>query len=141
MKYQKIRNLLDNTNNQPSKMKTKNQVEVNDDLCRTYNVNSQIKRKIMMLMSSLCDSSNAYIRVKGTIPFAGQGADTAAIAADKNYKQVIFKNGTPVTNCIREINNAQIDNTKDVDIVMPIYNLVEYSSSYDSTARTILIII
>ena len=67
MKYQKIKNLLDNTPNQPSKFRTKNWVKISDDSHGKYNINSQIKFKTMMLMSSLCDYSDAYILVKGTI--------------------------------------------------------------------------
>ena len=66
MEYQKLINLLDNTPNQPFKFRTKNWVEINDDLHRTYNTNSQIKFKTMMLKSSLCDFNNAYIVVKRT---------------------------------------------------------------------------
>ena len=55
MEYQKIINLSDNTPNQPTKFRTKNLVEINDDLRRTYNTNSQIKSKTSMLRSSLCD--------------------------------------------------------------------------------------
>ena len=78
-----------------------------------------------MLKSSLCDYSDAYILVKGTITFN----KTASANADANTtnKKVIFKNCAPFTNCISEINNTQVDNAKDIDIVMPIYNLIEYS--------------
>ena len=61
MEYQKIINLLDNTPNQPSKFRTKNWVEITDDLLGTYNTNSQIKFKIKMLNLSLSDYSVAYI--------------------------------------------------------------------------------
>ena len=67
MEYQKITNLLDNASNQPSKFRTKNWVEINDKSRGGYNVNSQIKFKTTMLKSSLCDYSDAYILVKGTI--------------------------------------------------------------------------
>ena len=60
MKYQKIKNLLANTPNQPPNFKTKNWVEINDDPCGTYNTNSQIKFKTSMLKSSLCDYSDIY---------------------------------------------------------------------------------
>ena len=66
MEYQKIINLLDNASNQPSKFKTKNWVEINDESRRLYNVNSQIKFKTTTLKSSLCDYSDAHILVKGT---------------------------------------------------------------------------
>ena len=67
MEYQKIMNLLVNTPSQPSKFGTKNWVEINDDPCGTYNTKSQIKFKTTMLKSNLCDYSDAYIHVKGTI--------------------------------------------------------------------------
>ena len=120
MEYQKIANLMDDTANQPSKFRTKNWVEINDESRGTYNVNSQIKCKTTMLKSSLCDYSDAYILVKGTITITGAGADVAARQEDEKDKGVAFKNCAPFINCISEINNTQVDNAKDIDIVMPI---------------------
>ena len=71
-----------------------------------------------MLQSSLCEYSNAYILVKGIITLIGQGADAAEIQADRNNKQVIFKNSAPFTDCITEINNSELDNAKCLDVVM-----------------------
>ena len=68
-----------------------------------------------MLKSSLCDYSDAYILVKRTISVNNTAA--AGAAANNTNKKVIFKNCAPFTNCIREINNTQIDNAKDIDIV------------------------
>ena len=134
MEYQKIANLLDdNKSNQPSKFRTKNWAETNDELRGTYNGNSQTT----MLKSSLCDYSDAYILVKGTITIAGAGADAAARQADERDKGVIFKNCAPFTNCISEINNTQVDNAKDIDIVMPMYNLIEYSDNYTKTSGSL----
>ena len=79
MEYQKIANLIDGTSNQPSKFRTKNWVEINDESRGTYNVNSQIKIKTTMLKSSLCD----YILVKGTITITGAGDDAAARQGDE----------------------------------------------------------
>ena len=112
--------MIEDVPNQPSKFRTKNWVEINDE---TYSVNSQIKFKTTMLKSSLCDYSDAYILVKGTITVN----DTTAADANANNtnKKVIFKNFAPFTNCISEINNTQVDNAKDIDIVMPIYNSIE----------------
>ena len=62
-----MKNLLDSTPNQPSKFRTKNWVEINDDLRGTYNTSSQIKFKTLMLKSSLCDYIDAYVLVNGTI--------------------------------------------------------------------------
>ena len=133
MEYQKIANLVDDASNQPSKFRTKNWVEINDESRETYNVNSQIKFKTIMSKSSLCDYSDADILVKGTITINGAGADVAARQADERDKGVAFKNCAPFTNCISKINNTQVDNAKDIDIVMPMYNLIEYSDNYAKT--------
>ena len=84
-----------------------------------------------MLRSSLCDYSDAYVLVKGTITVINTGRDAAP---NNRNKKVIFKNCTPFTNCISEINNTQIDNAKFIDIVMPMYNLIEYSDKYSKTS-------
>ena len=88
-----------------------------------------------MLKSSLCDYSDAYIFVKGTITVN----NTAAADADANNtnKKVILNNCAPFTNCISEINNTQIDNAKDIDIVMPMYNFIEYSDNYSKTSGSL----
>ena len=135
MKYQKIANFIDETPTQPSKFRTRNWVEINDESRRAYNVNSQIKFKTTMLKSSLCDYSDAYILVKGTISVNNTAADGAAV--NNTNKKVIFKNCAPFTNCISKINNTQIDNAKDIDIVMPMYNLIEYSDNYAKTTGSL----
>ena len=134
MEYQKIANLTDDTSNQPSKFRTRNWVEINDESRGAYNVNSQIKFKTTMLKSSLCDYSDAYILVKGTITINGRAADDVARRADETGKGVSFKNCAPFINYISEITNAQIDNAKGIDIVMPMYNLIEYSDNYAKTS-------
>ena len=135
MEYQKIANLIDDASNQPSKFRTKNLVEINDESRGAYNVNSQIKFKTTMLKSSLCDYSDTYILVKGTISVNNTAA--AGAAANNTNKKVIFKNCAPFTNCISKINNTQIDNAKDIDIVMPMYNLIEYSDNYAKTTGSL----
>ena len=136
MEYQKIANLIDDdASNQPSKFRTRNLVEINDESRGVYNVNSQIKFKTTMLKSNLCEYSDAYILVKGTISVNNTAAQGAA--ANNTKKKVIFKNCGPFTNCISEINNTQIDNAKDIDIVMPMYNLIEYSDNYAKTTRSL----
>ena len=129
--------MVDDTSNQPSKFRTRNWVKINDESRGAYNVNSQIKFKTTRLKSSLCDYSDAYIFVKGTITIAGEGADAAARHADERDKGVAFKNCAPFTNCISEINNTQVDNVKDIDIVMPMYNLIEYSDNYAKTSGSL----
>ena len=136
MEYQKIANLIDdNILNQPSKFRTRNCIEINHDSRGVYNVNSQNKFKTTMLKSSLCDYSDAYILVKGTITVNNTAAQGAA--ANSANKKVIFKTCAPFTNCISEINNTQIDNAKDIDIVMPMYNLIEYSDNYAKTTGSL----
>ena len=135
MEYQKIANLIDDASNQPSKFKTRNLVEINDESRGAYNVNSQIKFKTTMLKSSLCDYSDAYLLVKGTISVDDTAA--AGAAANNINKKVIFKNCAPFTNCISEINNTQVDNAKYIDIVMPMYNLIECSDNYAKTSGSL----
>ena len=109
--------MIEDTSNQPSKFRTKNWVKINDESRGAYNLNSQIKFKTTMLKSSLCDYSDAYIPVKGTITVNNTAAADAAV--NNSNKKGIFKNCAPFTNCISEINNIQIDNAKDIDIEMP----------------------
>ena len=135
MEYQKIANLIDDTPNQASKFRTRNWVEINDESRGVYHVNSQIKFKTTMLKSSLCDYSDAYILVKGTISANHTAARGAA--ANNTNKKVIFKNCAPFTNCISEINNTQVHNAKDIDIVIPMYNLIEYSDNYEKTTGSL----
>ena len=128
MEYQKIANFLDKELNQPSKFRTRNWVEINDESRGTYTSND-IRFKTTMLRSSLCDYADAYILVKGTITTTGEGADDAAKQADERGKGVTFKNCAPFTKCISRINNIDIDNAQNIDIVMPMYNLTEYSDN------------
>ena len=128
--------MLDNTSNQPSKFRTKNWVEINDESRGTYTGNN-IKFKATMLRSNLCDYAGAYILVKGTITIAGAGNNDAARQADERDKGVIFKNCAPFIKCINRINSTEIDNAKDIDIVMPINNLIEQSDDYSKTSGSL----
>ena len=86
MEYQTTINLRDNTSNQLSKL-----IEINDQSRGVYNTNSGIRFKTTMLKSCLCDYSDAYMFVKGTITITGAGDDAAAKQADERNKGVIFK--------------------------------------------------
>ena len=88
-----------------------------------------------MLRSILCDYGDAYILVKGNIAVNNTAADGAA--ANNTNKKVIFKNCAPFTSCISKINNTQIDNAEYIDIVMSMYNLIEYSDSYSITSGSL----
>ena len=87
-----------------------------------------------MLRSNLCDYADAYILAKGTITITD---DDAAKRLDERNKGVIFKNCAPFTKCISRINNTDINNAKDIDIVMPMYNLIEYSDNYSRTSESL----
>ena len=135
MEYQKIAKLLNDESNEPSKFRTKNWVELDDDIRGEYSPNKEIRFKTSMLRSSLCDYSDAYILVKGNISVNNTAAGGAA--ANNTNKKVIFKNCAPFTNCISKINNTQIDNAEYIDIVMPMYNLIEYSDNYSKTCGSL----
>ena len=80
-----------------------------------------------MLRSDLCDFSDAYIVVEGTITLEGDNN------ANKQNKNLAFKNNAPFINCISKINGVQVDNAGDLEVVMPMYNLLEYSTNYKKT--------
>ena len=107
-----------------------------------------------MLRSDLCDFSDAYIVVKGTItvdrktftaddfeaPNNTAANATATNNANNNAfgeKKFVFKNNVPFINCITKINGIKIDNAEDLDVVMPMYNLLEYSKNYKKTAGSL----
>ena len=131
MEYQNTANLLNDASNKPSKFRTRSSVKINDEIRDAYSPNKQIRFKTAMLRSSLCDYSDAYILVKGNITVN----NTAA--ANNTNKKVIFKNCAPFTNCISKINNTQIDNAEYIDIVMPMYKLIEYGDNYSKTSGSL----
>ena len=90
-----------------------------------------------MIRSNLCDYKDAYILVSGTVTITGAGADDTTKRAEEINKEVIFKNCAPFTECTSNINNTQISNTKDMNAVIPLYNLIEYSDNYSNTSGNI----
>ena len=132
MEYQKIANMLESTSDNPSKFRTRNGVEINDESRGNY-ANSDIRFKTTMLRSNLCDYAGSYILVKGTIIITDEGDNAAAERADERDKGVTFKNCAPFIKCISRTNNTDIDNAGDIDIVMPMYNLIQYSDNYSKT--------
>ena len=135
MKYQKIANLLNDESNKPSKFRTRNWVEINDNIRGTYSSDKQIRFKTAMLRSSLCGYSDVYILIKGNITVNNTAAE--GVTANNAAKKVIFKHCALSTNCISKINNTQIDNAQYIDIVMPMYNLIEYSDNYSKTSGSL----
>ena len=136
MEYQKIANLLDNASNQSSKFRARNWVEINDESRGTH-TGDDVKFKTTMLRSTLCDYADAYILVKGIITITGAETDAAARKADERDKGVTFKNCASFTKCICRINNTDVDNAQDIDIVMPVYNLIEYSDNYSEASGSL----
>ena len=127
--------MLNDGSNKPSKFRTKNWVEINDDVRGVYSPNKQIRFKTSMLRSSLCDYGDAYILVKRNVTVNNTAAHGAA--ANNTNEKVIFKNCAPFTNCISKTNNTHIHNAEYIDIVMPMYNLIEYSDNYSKTSGSL----
>ena len=146
MEYDKINNLLrvvdtsvkhvlseDNESEKLSNFITKEYVRVNS-LSNTYNENKSIRFKTSMLRSNLCDYSDAYILAKGTITVTAPGVyNNANNIRDKRNRPVILKNNAPFVSCITRINGELIEDADDLDIVMSMYNLLEYSKNYRKT--------
>ena len=136
MEYDKINNLLlseDNESEQLSKFVTREYVRVNS-LSNTYNENKSIRFKALMLRSNLCDYSDAYILVKGTITITALGVNNNANnIRDKRNRPVILKNNAPFVSRITRINSELIEDGDDLDIVVSMYNLLEYSKNHRKT--------
>ena len=84
-----------------------------------------------MLRSVLCDYSVSYMLVEKTITVA----PATAAAPNNGNKKLIFKNFVLFTNCISRISNTQVDDADDIDVVMPIYNLIKYSDNYPEVSE------
>ena len=129
MEYDKINNLLrseDNESEQLSKFVTRKYVKVNS-LSKTYDENKSIRFKTPMLRSDLCDYSDAYIFIEGTSTVTGNHP------RDRQNRPLILKNNAPFIPCITRINGELIEDADDLDIVMPTYNLLEYSKNNRKT--------
>ena len=123
MEYQKIANLLGNISDSAPKFITKNWIEVHDQFGGSYSTNKRIRIKTSILQSDLCDYSNAYIVVKGTITVEG------ANNRDRKNKSLAFKNNAPFISCISKINSVLPENAEDLD-VMPLFSLLGYGKNY-----------
>ena len=130
MEYQKITNLLGTTIDEVPRCITKIWVEVpvqSGSANDRYKPSKQIRFTTSMLRSDLCDFSDAYIDVKGEVTVTG-GSNNS-----RKNRPLAFKNNAPFTNCISKANHVLIDNAEDLDVVMPMYNLMEYSKNYRKT--------
>ena len=132
MEYDKINNLLLSEESENlSKFVTREYVKVNS-LSNTYDENKSIRFKTPMLRSDLCHYADAYILIKGTITVNGvvNGVENEII---RRNRKLILKNNAPFVSCIARINNEFIEDADDLDIVMSMYNLLEYSKNYRKT--------
>ena len=156
MEFQKILNFIDTTsdNKDLPTFATKKLIEVYDQSEGNYNVNEEIRIKTSMLRADLCDFSDAYIVVKGNITVTKKTVTADDIDAPNNTaanitatnnandnafgeKKLVFKNNAPFINCISKINGVKIDNAEDLDVVMHMYNLLEYSKNYKKTTGSL----
>ena len=122
IEYEKITNLFGATPNETPRFITKKWVEVHDesgDANDRYKPNKAFKTS--MLRSDLCDFSDAYIVAKGNITVTDPN-DT--------YDKKKIKNNAPFVSCIPKTNNTFIDNTDDLEVVLPMYNFLENSKNY-----------
>ena len=126
MEYDKINNLFDSESENLSKSVTRDYVRVNS-LSNTYNENKSIRFKTPMLRSDLCDYADAYILLNGTITVAGNQP------RESQNRPLILKDNAPFVSCITRINNELIEDAHDLDIVISMYNLLEYSKNYGKT--------
>ena len=130
MEYDKINNLLGSESENLSQFVTREYCRVNS-LSNKYNENKSIRFKTPMLRSGLCDYGDAYILINGTITVtANAGANNIR---DKKNRPLIIKDNAPFISCITKINNELIEDAEDLHIVMPMYNLLEYSKNYRKT--------
>ena len=132
MEYARINNLLGSQSEKLSKFVTREYVRVNS-LSNTYNENKSIRFKTPMLRSDLCDYADAFISVNGTTTVAGNNP------RGRQNRPLILKNNAPFISCISKINNELIEDAEDLDIVMSMYNLLEYSKIYRKTIGSLYI--
>ena len=131
METQKIVNLLNDSDNEYSKFSTRKWYVINDQNKGQYgrgNENdSTIKFETKVIKPNLCDYSDAYILVTGDIKVTNIGADT----------NVVFKNCASFTRCVTHINDEHVETAENLDIIMPMYNLIEYSDNYSDSSRNL----
>ena len=126
MEHDKMNNLVDSESENLSKFVTRDYVKVNS-LSNTYNENKSVRFKTPMLRSNLCDYADVYILVNGTITVNENQP------RDRQNRPLILKNNAPFVSCITRIKNELIEDADDLDILMPMYSLLEYSKSYRKT--------
>ena len=126
------KNFLDTTSDDKDLLRfgTKKWIEVYDQSGKNYNPDKEIRIKTSMLRSDSCDFSDAYIVAKGNIIVSNW--DNV-----KRNKATAFKNNAPLINRISKINGVKNDNAENLNVVMPMYNLLEYSRNYKKTTGSL----
>ena len=127
METQKIINLLNNSENEYSKLTTKKWCIINSESKGNYSHQNPIRFLTNSLEPSLCDYSDAYILVTGDITVTG---------SDNNTK-IAFKNCTPFNKCRTEINETFVDETDIINITMSMYNLLAHINNYSDTSGSL----
>ena len=131
MEFNKINNLLDSEHDKVPRFITKKWIEVQSQSGNTYNTSKPIRFKTSMLRSDLCDYSDAYVWVKGKITVTNPNNNANC------DRRLTLKNNAPFISCISKINGELVENAEDLDIVMPLYNLLEYSKNYEKTSGSL----
>ena len=133
MELQKIANFLDTTPDDKDlpKFVTKKWIEIYDQSAKNYSPNKEIRIKTSMLRSNLCNFSDMFIVLEGDITLEGDNN------ANKRNKNLAFKNSGPFINCVPKVNGKKIDNAEDLDVVIPMHNLLEYSKIYRKTTGSL----
>ena len=131
MEFHKINNLLGQEHNEVPRFITKKWIEVQSQSGSTYNASKPIRFKTSLLRSDLSDYSDAYVWVKGTISIVDANND------DSLDRRLTLKNNAPFVSCISKINGELVENAEDLDIVIPMYNLLEYSKNYEKTSGSL----
>ena len=139
MENRKIINLLDKHDTDSKHFATKKWYIINDENNKNYGINKDtgannsdtIKYDTRVLKPNLCDYADAYILVDGTIRAEVTNAANAAAT------RLALKNCAPFTKCNVEINDEHVDTAENLDIVMPMYNLIEYSDNYQDSSATL----
>ena len=131
MEFNKINNLLDSEHDEVPRCITKKWTEVQSQSGNTYNASKPIRFQTSMLTSDLCDYSDVYVWVKGKITVTNPNNNA-------NFdRRLTLKINAPFISCISKINGELVENAEDLDIVMPMYNLLEYSKNYEKTSGSL----
>ena len=131
MEFNKINNLLDDPTDKVPRFVTKKWVEIHPQSTKDFKTSKEIKFKTSMLRSDLCDYSEAYVWVKGDVTTT----DPSPNIIFNDY--FAFKNNAPFISCVSKINNKLVENAENLDVVMPMYNLLEYSKNYQKTSGSL----